>query len=236
SLTTSLSRSPSRVRGRCRPGVSTTTIWAFGRCTSPRIGWRVVSGWSAVIAIFSPTKALVSVDLPVFGRPTKLTKPERKPSGVSKPSPAPALSVAGLPAAGLAAASAGSIDSSGKFISLVTLPILPYCRLRGGIISPRGSPAGTGLVHRLGVILIGMFLPRGHPADGRGSHDIAPPLIVAALEDEVQPSSRDLCPRHRHLAQLECTQPSHGVGLVVLLLAEFDFRSPLRNPAAVLPS
>lgn len=43
----------------------------------------MVSGWFAVIAIFSPTSALVSVDLPVFGRPTKLTKPERKPSGVS---------------------------------------------------------------------------------------------------------------------------------------------------------
>lgn len=37
----------------------------------------------AVMAIFSPTRALVRVDLPVFGRPTKLTKPERKPSGVS---------------------------------------------------------------------------------------------------------------------------------------------------------
>jgi len=34
------------------------------------------------MAIFSPTRALVSVDLPVLGRPTKLTKPERKPSGV----------------------------------------------------------------------------------------------------------------------------------------------------------
>lgn len=32
---------------------------------------------------FSPTKALVNVDLPVLGRPTKLMNPERNPSGVS---------------------------------------------------------------------------------------------------------------------------------------------------------
>src|SRR5690606_11046287 len=39
--------------------------------------WRVVCGRELVIAIFAPTSALVSVDLPVFGRPTKQTKPDR---------------------------------------------------------------------------------------------------------------------------------------------------------------
>ena len=83
SATMSLRRWPSSLRGLCRPGVSTTTIWQSSRCTTPRTGWRVVSGWSAVMAIFSPTSALVSVDLPVLGRPTMDTKPERWPGGVA---------------------------------------------------------------------------------------------------------------------------------------------------------
>src|SRR5271168_1797207 len=37
---------------------------------------RVVCGRFEVIATLLPTSALVSVDLPVFGRPTKHTKPE----------------------------------------------------------------------------------------------------------------------------------------------------------------
>ena len=58
-------------------GVSTRTIWKFSRCTMPRMVCRVVCGPVDVIATFVPTSALVSVDLPVFGRPTKHTKPER---------------------------------------------------------------------------------------------------------------------------------------------------------------
>jgi hypothetical protein len=42
----------------------------------PRIAWRVVCGRFDVIATFAPTSAFISVDLPVFGRPTKQTKPE----------------------------------------------------------------------------------------------------------------------------------------------------------------
>jgi hypothetical protein len=38
---------------------------------------RVVCGRLEVIATFEPTSALVKVDFPVFGRPTKQTKPER---------------------------------------------------------------------------------------------------------------------------------------------------------------
>lgn len=45
-------------------------------CTIPRIACLVVCGRVDVIATFAPTSALVSVDLPVFGRPTKHTKPE----------------------------------------------------------------------------------------------------------------------------------------------------------------
>ena len=38
---------------------------------------RVVCGLSETIAIFRPTSAFTSVDLPTFGRPTTATMPER---------------------------------------------------------------------------------------------------------------------------------------------------------------
>ena len=38
---------------------------------------RVVCGLFEVMAIFCPTIALVSVDLPAFGRPTKQANPAR---------------------------------------------------------------------------------------------------------------------------------------------------------------
>ena len=81
SLTSALSRSPSSVRGRCSPGVSTRISCASGRCTMPRIVCRVVCGRPDVIATFWPTSALVSVDLPALGRPTKQAKPDRKVIG-----------------------------------------------------------------------------------------------------------------------------------------------------------
>ena len=84
SRTTSLSRLPSSVRGLCRPGVSITTSCASGRCRMPRMACRVVCGRLDVIAIFEPISALVSVDLPALGRPTKQAKPDRKPSGTSR--------------------------------------------------------------------------------------------------------------------------------------------------------
>ena len=43
----------------------------------PRTTVRVVCGLSEVITIFCPTRALVSVDLPAFGRPTNDAKPLR---------------------------------------------------------------------------------------------------------------------------------------------------------------
>src|ERR1035441_9324739 len=74
------SRSPSSVRGRCRPGVSTMISWASGRCTMPRIARRVVCGRLLVIATLVPTSAFISVDLPTFGRPAKQAKPDRNPA------------------------------------------------------------------------------------------------------------------------------------------------------------
>ncbi len=90
---TRLSRcSPSSVRGLCRPGVSTRTSCASGRCTMPRITRLVVCGRSLVIATFAPTSALVSVDLPTLGRPARQAKPERKAApgrGSGSGAPAP---------------------------------------------------------------------------------------------------------------------------------------------------
>ncbi|GMA85623.1 hypothetical protein GCM10025868_08730 [Angustibacter aerolatus] len=43
----------------------------------PRMACRVVCGLLEVMATFCPTSALVSVDLPAFGRPTMQANPER---------------------------------------------------------------------------------------------------------------------------------------------------------------
>src|SRR5450756_1362950 len=77
SRTRSLRRCPSKVRGRCRPGVSTRTSCASGRCTIPRITCRVVCGRPEVIATLLPTSALVRVDFPAFGRPMIDANPDR---------------------------------------------------------------------------------------------------------------------------------------------------------------
>ena len=42
----------------------------------------MVCGFDEVMTIFWPTNALVRVDLPAFGRPTKQAKPDLKASGV----------------------------------------------------------------------------------------------------------------------------------------------------------
>src|SRR5216117_827350 len=65
--TWSLSRSPSSVRGRCRPGVSSTTSWAPGRCTMPRTTRRVVRG-----IVHRPGAQLVVLDTPGLHRPRTL--------------------------------------------------------------------------------------------------------------------------------------------------------------------
>ena len=74
--TRSLSRWPSRVRGLWRPGVSTSTIWPSGRCSTPRTAERVVCGLSETMASFWPRRALSRVDLPTLGRPTSATSPD----------------------------------------------------------------------------------------------------------------------------------------------------------------
>jgi hypothetical protein len=82
------SRSPSSVLGRCRPGVSMMTSCAPGRCTMPRMARRVVCGRLLVMAIFVPTRAFISVDLPTLGRPTKDAKPDLNSAGCGAGAPA----------------------------------------------------------------------------------------------------------------------------------------------------
>src|SRR3954453_15876981 len=77
----------------------------------PRTACRVVCGLSLVMTIFVPTSALVSVDFPALGRPTKQQKPDRNVT-VPRYSPCPAecgvpsrralLGAAGLVLAGCA--------------------------------------------------------------------------------------------------------------------------------------
>src|SRR6266851_9412669 len=73
----SLSRVPSNVRGRWIPGVSTNTICASGRLSTPRTWVRVVWGLSDTIETLVPSIRFSSVDLPTFGRPTRVTNPDR---------------------------------------------------------------------------------------------------------------------------------------------------------------
>ena len=63
----SLSRSPISVRGLWMPGVSTNTIWASGRVSTPRIWLRVVWGLSETIDTLRPRIRFSSVDLPDVG-------------------------------------------------------------------------------------------------------------------------------------------------------------------------
>jgi hypothetical protein len=70
------------------PGVSTRISCPFFACRMPRMACRVVCGLGLVMATFCPTSALVSVDLPTLGRPTKETKPARK-----SPPPAPSAAL-----------------------------------------------------------------------------------------------------------------------------------------------
>ena len=77
SRATSFRRLPSASRGRCRPGVSTKTIWASGSVRMPRTAWRVVCGLSDTIATLLETSRFSRLDLPTLGRPTRQTKPER---------------------------------------------------------------------------------------------------------------------------------------------------------------
>ena len=75
----------------CRPGVSTKAICASASVQIPSIRWRVVCGRGVTMLSFWPTRALSSVDLPTFGRPTSAAKPQRNQagSGVLKIGPLP---------------------------------------------------------------------------------------------------------------------------------------------------
>src|SRR5215472_12328322 len=72
-------RSPSRVLGRCSPGVSMMISSASSVLTMPLITRRVVCGRLLVIATLVPTSAFISVDLPTLGRPAKQANPAANP-------------------------------------------------------------------------------------------------------------------------------------------------------------
>ena len=59
------------------PGCRRGSAAPSGVVTTPRIVCRVVCGFELVIATFWPTRALVSVDLPALGRPTRQANPAR---------------------------------------------------------------------------------------------------------------------------------------------------------------
>jgi hypothetical protein len=90
SSTTSAARAASvarRLRARLstltclvwKPGAAMNTYWQPGRFRIPVTRWRVVCALDETIASFSPTSLLSRVDLPVLGRPTIATVPQRKP-------------------------------------------------------------------------------------------------------------------------------------------------------------
>src|ERR1700722_810626 len=175
------SRSPSRVRGRCRPGVSTMISCASGRCTIPRMARRVVCGRLLVMAILVPTSAFIRVDLPTFGRPTKQAKPDLNSPG--RPAGAPALPV--LEGAALARLP-GVGDRPG---CLVTWSILPYRALRPRRRRCRGA-AG----------------PSGHREDDQGQPDqgqareagSGQPLAEDAEPQDGRDGGLRQAERHRH--------------------------------------
>jgi ribosomal protein S27E len=68
--------SPSLFLGRCIPGVSIKTTWYSSVVTTVFIAVLVVCGLADIIAIFSPVKRFNSVDLPTFGLPMIVTKPD----------------------------------------------------------------------------------------------------------------------------------------------------------------
>ena len=76
----SLSSSPRASWGLWIPGVSTRMSWKSSRVKTARKRWRVVWAVEDVMAIFLPMMAFKSVDLPAFGRPTRVAKPDLKPS------------------------------------------------------------------------------------------------------------------------------------------------------------
>ena len=58
------------------PGVSKKRICACGRVLIPKSRFHVVWGFDETMAIFSPTRQLMSVDFPTLGLPTMGTTPE----------------------------------------------------------------------------------------------------------------------------------------------------------------
>ena len=76
--------------GFWKPGRSTSTSCQSSSFATPKTRRRVVFGTAEVIAIFSPTSAFTSVDLPTFGRPATAMKPAfTAPGSPTSPAGAP---------------------------------------------------------------------------------------------------------------------------------------------------
>src|SRR6478609_2163664 len=195
------SRSPSSVRGLCRPGVSTMTSWPAGRFRMPRIARRVVCGLSEVIATFSPTSAFVSVDLPTLGRPTKVTNPDRPSTGPPTAGSDPASAV-------------------GSF-SAIALPLLGLRRLA---LVRRGLRHGDGLgprardMHLAGArsrteVLL-RCLQRLAALDEDGGQ--APPAPARCPAGQHQPRVLGRRTGLRHTAESLAEQPADRVDVLVV--------------------
>ena len=63
--------------GANTPGVSTRMIWLPPSSATPRTAKRVVWTLWVTMETFSPTSALVRVDLPALGEPRMAAKPHR---------------------------------------------------------------------------------------------------------------------------------------------------------------
>ena len=108
-----------------------------GRFTTARMRLRVVWGLSETIATFWPTSRLTRVDLPTLGRPTTVTKPERK--GPALGSRRRGRSRAGPPG------HAGLVTSAPEADAVDPLPLGVHdLDLEAAVVHVLARPAGCG--------------------------------------------------------------------------------------------
>ena len=204
----SFSRSPSAVRGRCRPGVSTKTTWASGRCRTPRTWDRVVLGRGEVIETLVPTMGLTSVDLPTLGRPTTVAKPERKARHAVRPRRAP-----GRRALDPDPADAAALDPLGHQAAprrprptpppRGTRPARSNTRPPTVSQAPSGSSASSSsLTSSTGMRAVTRQLAVGQALDGRLLHvvlvdDLAHQLLDQVLQGDQAGRAAVLVDHHR---------------------------------------
>src|SRR5687767_2335511 len=66
------------------PGVSTSSSWPSSKVAMPSRRWRVVCALGETMLTLAPTSLLISVDLPVLGRPTTAMVPARYASDIAR--------------------------------------------------------------------------------------------------------------------------------------------------------